>query len=188
MNTTFGLGRGISEGFMDWRDYVARTPNLNMGEIIARYTASRGTTHLTKEQLAAYDAPFPNNESKAGARRFPALVPITPTMAGVGSSVASFAFLQGLAPGDMRIFMCIGGSDPVLGTHVMEASVLPAFEKSTGALMMAIPEAEHFVQEWGEQIAEKAIDAWAWERDEDAAQHLEGITLRIDQTKKEKGK
>lgn len=59
MNTAFGSGRGAGKGFTNWRDYVARTPDLKMGEIIGR-----GTKHLTKEEIAAYDAPFPNNESK----------------------------------------------------------------------------------------------------------------------------
>jgi len=184
MNTAFGLGKGAGKGFINWRDYVARTPNLKMGEIIGR-----GTKHLTKEELAAYDAPYPNNESKAGARRFPALVPITKAMSGVGSSAASFAFLQSLSPEDMRVFMCVGGADPVLGPHVMEAGVLPAFVNSTGALMMTIPEAGHFVQEWGEPVAKKAIDAWAWECDEDAVKHLEGVALRRNENSgKAKGK
>lgn len=38
---------------------MARTPNLKMGEIIGR-----GTKHLTTEEIAAYDVPYPNNESK----------------------------------------------------------------------------------------------------------------------------
>ena len=137
--------------------------------------------------LTRYHSVPTHNFSQAGARRFPALVPITNTMAGVGSSAASFAFLQSLHPGDIRVFICVGASDPVLGPHVMESGVLPAFESSTGALMMTIPEAGHFVQEWGEPVAEKAIDAWAWERDEDAVRHLEGVTLRrkakVDQAK-----
>jgi haloalkane dehalogenase len=33
---------------------------------------------LTKEEVAAYDAPFPSAKYKAGARAFPALVPTEP--------------------------------------------------------------------------------------------------------------
>jgi len=178
MNTAFGSGRGAGKGFINWRDYVAKTPNLKMGEIIGR-----GTKHLTKEEIAAYNAPFPNNESKAGARRFPALVPITKGMAGVASSLASYAFLQSLAPGDMRIFICIGGSDPVLGPYVMEHGVLPAFESSTGALVMTNQEAGHFVQEWGAPIAEKAIDAWGYETDELASNHIKEVKVRRNENK-----
>lgn len=115
---------------------------------------------------------------QAGARRFPALVPITKEMAGVGSSVASYAFLQSLSPGAMRVFICIGGSDPVLGPYVMEHGVIPAFENSTGALVMTIQEAGHFVQEWGVPIAEKAIDVWSWETDEQAASHVKEVKMR----------
>lgn len=183
MNTAFGLGRGAGKGFIAWRDYVASHPDLKMGEIIGR-----GTKHLTKEELAAYDAPFPDNGSKAGARRFPQLVPIEKSMAGVGSSAASYAFLQSLPPGGMRVFICIGGSDPVLGPHVMEAGVIPAFENSTGALLMTIQEAGHFVQEWGEEVAQKAIDAWSWESDEQATIQVHGVSLRRGGSSKAKGK
>lgn len=56
--------------------------------------------------------------------------------------------------------------------------MLPAFENSTGALVMNIPEAGHFVQEWGESVAEKAIDAFAWETDERAVEQVQGLILR----------
>lgn len=70
----------------------------------------------------------------------------------------------------------------VLGPVVMERGVLPAFISSTGALMLEVEEAGHFVQEWGENIAAKAIDSWSWKDDKDAHSRVEGLKYRFEQT------
>ncbi len=56
----------------------------------------RSVAGLTDAEAAAYDAPFPDATYRAGVRRFPALVPVSPDMEGVdgvaprgGSSSAS---------------------------------------------------------------------------------------------------
>ena len=53
--------------------------------------------------------------------------------------------------------MAIGMQDPVLGPPVMQA--LHKCIKNCPA-PMEIPEAGHFVQEWGKEIAEAACDAF----------------------------
>ena len=70
LNTGLFAGR-VSKGFMAWRDFVERTPDLPIGMIIQGGTA----TDLPPEVVAAYDAPYPTTESKAGAHKFPFLVP-----------------------------------------------------------------------------------------------------------------
>ena len=150
---------------------------------------------MTEQEKKAYDVPYPNQESKviapslfavmaidhimhkAGVRRFPELVPIEKSMDGVASSFAAYAYFQNLQPSDLRVFIAIGMSDPVLGEGVMNKSIIPAFESSTGCLVMKIPEAGHFVQEWGEGIAEKAVDVWSTEKDEDVK--MDGIEWRL---------
>ena len=72
MNTGLFTGR-VSKGFMAWREFAERTPDLPIGMIMQGAT----TTDLPPEVIAAYEAPFPNAESKAGAQRFPLLVPIS---------------------------------------------------------------------------------------------------------------
>jgi len=62
------------EAFLKWRAYSQSTPALNVGKIIQNST----TRHLTPEVVAAYDAPFPDDSYKEGARQFPLLVPIWP--------------------------------------------------------------------------------------------------------------
>ena len=65
-NTGLFTGR-VSKGFMAWRDFAERTPDLPVGFVIQGATA----TQLPDDVVAAYDAPFPNSESKAGAAQFP---------------------------------------------------------------------------------------------------------------------
>src|SRR5204863_9534431 len=73
MNTGLFTGR-VSKGFMAWREFAERTPDLPIGMIMQGAT----TTDLSPEVVAGYEAPFPTPESKAGAQRFPLLVPLTP--------------------------------------------------------------------------------------------------------------
>ncbi len=83
LNTGLFTGR-VSKGFMAWRDFAERTPDLPIGRIIQGATA----TELPPEVVAAYEAPFPNPESKAGAQRFPLLVPLSETDPGAAEMAA----------------------------------------------------------------------------------------------------
>ncbi|EED31446.1 haloalkane dehalogenase [gamma proteobacterium NOR5-3] len=113
MNTGLGVGKSPSDGFIAWKNYALATPDLPVGELIAR-----GTPHLTDAEIAAYDAPFPGPRYKAGAQVFPALVPISPEMEGVDVSLAAAEFWSREWTG--KSFMAIGDADPVLGPAVME--------------------------------------------------------------------
>jgi len=72
LNTGLFTGR-VSKGFMAWREFAEKTPDLPIGMIIQSAT----TTELAPEIVAAYEAPFPNAASKAGAQVFPLLVPLS---------------------------------------------------------------------------------------------------------------
>jgi haloalkane dehalogenase len=65
----------ISDAFLNWRKFSQETPEFKVGEIIAM---SNINDPLAKEVIAAYDAPFPDDTYKEGARIFPSLVPISP--------------------------------------------------------------------------------------------------------------
>lgn len=71
-NTGLFTGR-VSQGFIAWRNFAEKNPDLPVGFVIQGATA----TNLPDDVVAAYDAPFPNAESKAGAAQFPLLVPMT---------------------------------------------------------------------------------------------------------------
>jgi haloalkane dehalogenase len=66
--------RDLPKAFKTWQAFSKFSPILPVGRILQMGTA----TKLSKEVLAAYDAPFPNAAYKAGARIFPSLVPTTP--------------------------------------------------------------------------------------------------------------
>ena len=63
-----------SDAFMKWRSYSQAAPKLSVGKIIQ----SSVTIELPPDIIAAYDAPFPDETYKEGARQFPVLVPISP--------------------------------------------------------------------------------------------------------------
>jgi len=147
MNTALAVGIGASKGFNEWRDYVANTPNLPVGGIM-----KRATPHLSAAEVAAYDAPFPSDLYKAGARRFPALVMTEPDMEGVNTSKRAAKFWSTEWSGES--FMAIGMQDPVLGPPAMH--MLKKIIKSCPE-PMELAEAGHFVQEWGNAIAPAAL-------------------------------
>jgi pimeloyl-ACP methyl ester carboxylesterase len=77
-------------------------------------------------------------------------------MEGIQESVAAKAFWSRDFEG--QVFMAIGGADMVLGPPVMEdlrRSLRNCPEP------MVIPEAGHFVQEWGGPVAEAALRSFA---------------------------
>jgi haloalkane dehalogenase len=150
MNTGLGLGRGMTEGFKMWKNYALSTPDLSIGALIAR-----GTPHLTDAEIAAYDAPYPSPEYKAGAQIFPALVPVEPDMEGVAISIAAAKYWSEEWQG--KSFMAIGMADPVLGA--------PAMMGLNKIIRYCPPPMEiegggHFVQEWGEPIARAALESF----------------------------
>jgi haloalkane dehalogenase len=150
MNTAFATGAEPTDGFIAWRDYVANTPDLDVGRLM-----KRSCEHLTDEEALAYSAPFPGPEHKAGVRTFPGLVPTSPEMDGVATSKSAVHWWS--TEFDGRSFMAIGETDPVL------ASVMPRVHAAIRGCPepLRLPEAGHFVQEWGEQVAREALAYWA---------------------------
>lgn len=151
MNTAIPLGVHPGKGFIEWRDYVANTPDFDVAGLM-----KRAVPGISDADAAAYDAPFPTPKHKAGVRTFPAIVPITPEMGGaaIGKKAAAFWSTQWSG----KSFMAVGVQDPVLGPKVMK--MLRSMIKGCPEPMM-IEEAGHFVQEHGEQVARAALEAFA---------------------------
>src|SRR3954452_4488682 len=72
LRTGLFTGR-VSKGSMPGRNFAERTPDLPIGFIVDGAT----TSELDDRVKAAYEAPFPTVESKAGAAQFPLLVPLS---------------------------------------------------------------------------------------------------------------
>lgn len=150
MNTTLAVGVSPGAGFDAWRAYAAANPDLPVAALM-----KRSTTILSDAEAAAYEAPFPDITYKAGARRFPQLVMTSPEMDGADVSRRAADWWRTQWSG--QSFMAVGEADPVLGPPVMDKlrqTIRGCPEP------MRIPEAGHFVQEWGQPIAESAVKAF----------------------------
>jgi len=151
MNTTLGTGDvELSGGFLAWRKHVNENPDFNVGMLM-----KRACPDLSDDEIAAYNAPFPDVQYKAGVRRFPNMVPDTRDAPGAALSRSAREWLRSKWRGS--VFMGVGVKDPVLGPKVMQAlrnnirNCPEPYEHS---------EAGHFVPEWGEEIARKALAAF----------------------------
>jgi len=78
------------EAFLRWREYSQTTPNFHVGGIIK----GGCRTELSEDVIAAYDAPFPDDSYKAGARKFPVLVPISPDDPASAPNKAAWTVLE----------------------------------------------------------------------------------------------
>ena len=148
MNTMLGTGDfPLSEGFLSWRAYVRNRPDFDIAALMLRNTPG-----LTREEATAYAAPFPDERYRAGVRRFPELVPENPDAPGTALSREAREWWKTQWRG--KSLMVIGMKDPVLGPPVMYRlhevirNCPPPIE---------LPEAGHFVQEWGQLIAQRAL-------------------------------
>src|SRR5579859_3129432 len=63
-----------TDAFLAWQRYAAESDHFNVGRIVAGGCANP----MSDQVRAAYDAPFPDDSYKAGARVFPSLVPTSP--------------------------------------------------------------------------------------------------------------
>jgi haloalkane dehalogenase len=148
MNTGLFTGR-VSKGFMAWREFAERTPDLPVGMVISGGTA----TDLPEDVVAAYDAPFPTVESKAGAAQFPLLVPIAADQ--VGASEMG-AVADDLSRWDKPVLVAFSDSDPVF--PFPRAGEAFTSRMPTAGEQVRIEGAAHFLQEdRGERIAEEIL-------------------------------
>lgn len=139
----------MTDAWLAFRDFVARTEDLPVGMLV------RGACRNDPgdEVIAAYDRPFPNAESKAGARAFPLLIPQTPDAPG---AAAGQRVLDALKDDRRPTLMLWADSDPVLPLAVGER-----FAEAIGREPPRVIEnASHFLQEdAGPQIG-AAIADW----------------------------
>ena len=96
----------MSEAFLAWQRFAATAERFDVGRVVQNGT----TTELPAEVVAAYDAPFPDDSYKAGARVFPSLVPTRPDDP---ASAANRAAWQGLARFDKPFLTAFSDGDPI---------------------------------------------------------------------------
>ena len=139
----------MSDAWRAFRDFVERTEDLPIGFLV-NGGAARGMSEAVQ---AAYEAPFPSPESKAGARAFPLMLPTSPEMPGAAAGRRALEALRI----DERPKLCLwADSDPIIPFAVGER-----FAASINAdPPQLIENASHFLQEdAGEEIGER-IAKW----------------------------
>jgi haloalkane dehalogenase len=148
LNTGIFTGR-VSRGFLAWRAFAEKNPDLPVGFVLQGATK----TELTADVLAAYEAPFPTVESKAGAAQFPLLVPTEEDAPGAEEMRA---VADALSRWEKPALVAFSDSDPVF-PHPKSGEVF--VERIPGARpQVTIADAAHFLQEdKGEQIAQEIL-------------------------------
>ena len=107
-----------------------------------------------EEVVAAYEAPFPDARSKAGARAFPRLIPQSPDAPG---AAAGQAVAQRLLTDDRPALLMWADSDPALPLEPVGRQVQALFP--TAMELTVIEDAGHFLQEdQGEQVGALIAD------------------------------
>jgi haloalkane dehalogenase len=148
LNTGLFTGR-VSKGFMAWRDFAERNPDLPVGFIIQSAT----TTELPDEITAAYEAPWPTAESKAGVAQFPLIVPLSEDDAGAAEMRA---VMDELASWGKPALVAFSDSDPVF-PYPKSGDVFCDLIPGAGE-QVRIEGGAHFLQEdRGERIAEEIL-------------------------------
>jgi haloalkane dehalogenase len=138
----------MTDAWIQFRDFVERTDDLPVGFLV------RGAckTDPGDEVIAAYEAPFPSPDAKAGARAFPLILPTSPEMPGAGAGQRVLEALHGDARPKLILW---ADSDPVLPLATGER-----FAQALGTeVAHVIENASHFLQEdAGPRIGELIAD------------------------------
>ena len=140
-----------TEGFMSWRNFAERV-GLDMP--VGKVMQSSCATELDAASLAAYEAPWPNRESKAGVAAFPLLVPIHK---GDPGDAEMRRIKDRLSTWRVPALVMFSDGDPVFRPEVGRwfAKLLPGAH----GVMDIIKGAAHMVQEdKGEEIADRILD------------------------------
>ncbi|RZU38676.1 haloalkane dehalogenase [Fluviicoccus keumensis] len=137
------------EAFLKWQAFSQKTPVFGVGFIVMGGCA----TPMAPEVIAAYDAPFPDESYKEGARQFPLLVPVTPEDPAAPANRAAWETLMKF---DKPFLCAFSDKDPIT------AKAAPVLQKlipgCAGQPHTTIENGGHFLQEdQGEKLAEVVV-------------------------------
>ncbi|WP_432012210.1 haloalkane dehalogenase [Streptomyces cucumeris] len=138
-NTFLPTGdRDPGDAFRAWREFSQKTPEFRAGDIVN----GGCTTALTPEVVAAYDAPFPDETFKEGARQFPLLVPASPDDPAAEPNRRAWQTLQSFT----KPFLCsFSDQDPI--TRGADRVFLKLVPGCTGQEHAVVKDGGHFLQE-----------------------------------------
>ena len=140
----------MGEAFLRWQRYSQSVPVFHAGGIVKGGCVSE----LSAEVIAAYDAPFPDDSYKAGARQFPLLVPTTPDDP---AAVPNRKAWEVLSRWEKPFLTAFSDSDPVTrGADRLFRQVIPGAKDQPHTTIVG---AGHFLQEdKGEELAQVVVD------------------------------
>jgi haloalkane dehalogenase len=127
----------MGDAFKAWQVFSQTTPELHVGAIVSGGCSER----LSPEVVAAYDAPFPDESYKEGARQFPMLVPTSPEDPAHDANVAAWAALATFT----KPFLCCYSGDAI--TRGGDAKFLRVVPGAQAQAHTTIPGSAHFLQE-----------------------------------------
>jgi haloalkane dehalogenase len=150
-NTFLPTGdRPAGEAFMRWRNFSQRVETLDIGRVVQGATV----TELPGDVVAAYDAPFPDEGYKEGARQFPALVPITPDDPATDANRRAWKSLERF---DGPFLCAFSDSDPV--TAGADRVLTERIPGAAGQPHATLAGGGHFLQEdVGPELAAVTLD------------------------------
>jgi haloalkane dehalogenase len=136
-NTGLPVGGAVPRAFAMWLQFSQTVPELPIGQLINGGSAR----NLSEAEIAAYDAPFPDESFKEGARQFPTLVPIKSGHASVDENRLAWSMLETF---DRPFVTAFSDADPITagGHAIFQASVPGARGRAHRTLRGG-----HFVQE-----------------------------------------
>lgn len=150
-NTFLPTGDGRpSEAFLSWQKFSQEVPEMPIGGIVK----GACVTKPSPEVLAAYDAPFPDESYKEGARQFPLLVPTSPDDPAAPANRAAWEVLSQFTKPFLTAF---SDGDPVTrGNDIPLQQRIPG---AAGQPHITIAGGGHFLQEdRGEELAQVVVE------------------------------
>ncbi len=150
-NTFLPTGdRHPGDAFLAWQKFSQETETFPVGRIVN----GGCTTNLRPELIAGYDAPFPDETYKEGARQFPLLVPTAPDDPAAEPNRRAW---EALRRWDKPFLTAFSDSDPITaGADRVLQSDIPG---AGGQPHTTITGAGHFLQEdRGEELARVIVD------------------------------
>lgn len=127
-----------NDAFKAWQTFSQTSPTFDIGRIVSGGCA----TPLAAEVVAAYDAPFPDDTFKAGARRFPALVPTSPDDPAHDANTKAWEVLRRF---DKPFLCAFSDRDPI--TKGGQRAFIGVVPGTSGQPHTTIEGAGHFLQE-----------------------------------------
>src|SRR3954447_7014835 len=138
------------DAFKAWQKYSQEVPDFHVGGIVKGGCAG----DLSPDIVAAYDAPFPDDSYKAGARQFPLWVPTSPDAPAAGANRAAW---DSLPKFDKPFLTAFSDRDPI--TRGGDRALQQMIPGAAGQPHTTIVGGGHFLQEdKGEELAAVIAD------------------------------